>query len=78
VNPHHLRWATPTENMADMLDHGTRPRGEAHYRSKLTDDAVRQIRASTEEQSILARRYGVSQPLISNIRSGAGWKHVTP
>jgi hypothetical protein len=44
--------------------------------SKLTADDVRQIRASTERQRELADKYGVTQPTISQIRSGKLWGHL--
>jgi len=53
------------ETEADELPHG-----EAHWNSKLTDEQVRTIRASTETQRVLARQFGVSQGHISMIRSG--------
>lgn len=39
------------------------------HRSRLTDDEVREIRASTESQSVLARRFNVDQATISNIKN---------
>lgn len=34
VNPRHLRWATPIENMADTIKHGTRSKMGSYSRSK--------------------------------------------
>ncbi len=34
VNPRHLRWATPVENMADTIAHGTRAAMGVYQRSK--------------------------------------------
>ncbi len=44
VNPKHLRWATPKENAADTIVHGTRISGEMHKASKLSEAEVREIR----------------------------------
>ncbi len=54
-------------------------RGEKHARAKLSEDIVRAIRAflSTGETTVaLAKRYGVTPPLISHIRTGRIWSHV--
>ncbi len=37
VNPQHLRWATPKQNCADKVLHGTDNRGEKNNMSKLTE-----------------------------------------
>jgi hypothetical protein len=45
--------------------------------SKLTAADVAEIRASEESQRATAARFGVSQSMIANVRSGRAWKHVT-
>lgn len=64
VNPAHLEPATQAENVQ---------RGRL---AKLSLEGVRAIRASTEPQRLLARRYGVSQGQISRIRTGVSWRAV--
>jgi len=61
---------------AGHLPHQAPGRGAAHPKSKLTEDIVLAIRASTEKGVVLADRYGVTATLISNIRKGKVWKHV--
>ncbi|QDV09309.1 hypothetical protein Poly30_48670 [Planctomycetes bacterium Poly30] len=54
--------------------------GEAHPRSKLTAAKVRAIRkrhAKGESMGSIARRYGVTQPCISQIVHRAAWRHVS-
>lgn len=51
-------------------------RGEACYRAVLTDQDVRDIRASNERGKDLAERYGVSRATITDIRKGRSWKHL--
>ena len=70
-----LVWATSAENNAAAVAAGHR-RGERHYGAKLTEDAVRSIRAVDERPSVLAKRYGVTAGAICNIRSRRTWKHV--
>lgn len=91
VNPDHLFLGTHAENMADRNRKGrvaSGPRsgawkstwkrcaGERHPKAKLTEDAVREIRASTDPERALAARYGVSKATISNVRLNKGWAHV--
>lgn len=52
------------------------PRGISHHASKLNPDLVREIRASGESSSALARRIGVSAGTVSRVRRGEGWTHV--
>lgn len=77
VNPQHLYWATPVENVADQLMHGTRPRGEGRGNAKLTEAKVRQIRslALSMPQNDIAVRFGISKQQVSKIvrRERWGW-----
>lgn len=62
VNPDHLEAVTPAENVR---------RGR---KAKLTAGQVAEIRASAETQTVLARRYGVSQSQVSRIKRGQTWR----
>ena len=76
VRPDHLFLGTKRDNMADAAAKGRSARGSRLPQTKLTEDAVREIRASNETQTALAKRYGVSQAAISMARTGAHWSHV--
>lgn len=78
VNPRHLMLGTDLDNMRDMYARGRAPnrRGEAHPRAKLTPDAVRDIRRSTEPVAVLAGRYGVSAGAVWFARTGVTWSDV--
>ena len=78
VNPHHLRWATRSENHLDKNIHGTMSRGIIHYRAILTEDEVPAIRmlAGRLSQKKIADRFGVSRGCISGIISNKNWKHI--
>jgi hypothetical protein len=78
VNPAHLFLGTAADNAADRDKKGRNVnlRGESHGNAKLTEEAVRLIRASIETQWTLARRYGVWQSVISAIRLRRTWRHV--
>lgn len=73
VNPRHLRWATQRENIADSVEQGTRCRGEDQHAAKLTEDAVKAIRASNARQIDLAAKYGVAPETIRRVRKRQAW-----
>ena len=78
VEPLHLFAGTKGDNNTDRHKKGRSAIivGVQRYNAKLTDGAIRAIRTSDERNSVLAERYGVSQPIISQIRSRKRWKHV--
>lgn len=50
--------------------------GEDHAAAKLTEDAVRKIRADTRPNRIVAAEYGVQFGCISKVRNFQRWTHV--
>lgn len=76
VRASHLFIGTALGNSADMRRKGRNKPGIQRYNAKLTDDAVRQIRASTDTLAVLSRRYGVSGGHLSMIKRGLKWTHI--
>lgn len=83
VNPDHLFLGTQRQNLADMREKSRHPgptplRGEAGNSAKLTEAAVREVRAlkGVEPQRVTATRLGVSQSAIMRIVTRRNWKHV--
>lgn len=76
VNVRHIRWATHSENMRDMVCHGTAAKGENSPHSKLSELDVIMIRASPASSSALAKKFGVSKATISDIRARRSWRHL--
>jgi len=80
--PAHLEPGDDAANNRDMMKRGRnrQPKGEAQAMAKLTDDAVREIRAAYASgqvsQQQLADHYGVYQTVISKVVLRRGWKHV--
>ena len=76
VNPAHLYWATPLENNADQIVHGTRLRGAKKPGARLTEDDVRKIRRMKDmglSQREIGERFGVHAETIGDILRGATW-----
>lgn len=76
VNPAHLSIGTLADNNRDMIAKRRNKFGERHPDAKLTEAAVREIRASNDKQSSLAKRFGVCPSHISRVKSGEEWRHV--
>lgn len=50
--------------------------GRRHPMTKLDENAVAEIRSSTEARKVLAERFGVTVRTIYQIRSAETWRHV--
>jgi DNA-binding CsgD family transcriptional regulator len=76
VRPSHLFLGTKADNTADMLRKQREARGVDLPQAKLTEKQVLAIRSAEGPQSAIAKRYGISQSLVSNIRRRVYWKHL--
>jgi len=78
VNPDHHFLGTNADNIADreVKGRGVRLKGESHGCSKLTEDAIKRIRADTRRQRDIAADYGVSQHTIWQVKHRKIWSHV--
>lgn len=57
---------------------GRTAKGSMNGRAKMTEDVVREIRASPNTPaSELARRFGVNKSTVQHVKNGKTWKHVT-
>lgn len=74
-----LRWDTASSNQQDKKSHGTDCSGEKQYGCKLTEAIVYEILRQLGlgvTQKALAKKYGVCQSHISEIKLGKKWKHI--
>ena len=71
-----LAWSTQKDNIADKVTHGTAQIGERSPRARLTEAAVREIRASSESLTSLAARHGVTISAVYAVRTRRTWRHV--
>jgi len=73
-----LRWATQSENLSDRVAHGTMTAGEQQGMSKLTWDAVDQMRREfcgrRGQIAEFQRRYGVATATVLRVLHKKGWK----
>lgn len=78
VRPDHLFLGTQMDNITDMFTkrRENKAHGEGHYRARLTDEDVRDIRASrrSSQEEGLAR--GMNASAIRAIRRRVRWAHV--
>lgn len=52
--------------------------GAQHHNSSLTEDRVREMRASNiTNKAELARRFGISRRQVARIMDGYAWKHIS-
>lgn len=75
-----LEWVTASENSIHAVATGLSPIGEAKTLAKLTEKDVLEIQAAFEageKDFVLAKKYGVTSGVISSIRLGKTWKHVS-
>jgi hypothetical protein len=76
VNPDHLFLGTPADNSRDMVAKGRQARGESHGRRKIGQqeaDDIRNLLGSGVFQEEIAKRFSVSQSLVSLIKLGKIW-----
>jgi len=78
--PDHLFLGDAAANTADKIAKG-RMRygtsvGEKHGMARLTDDQVREIRASTGSSIKIGEKYGISGRQVRSIRRRESWKHL--
>ena len=78
VNPVHLRWATPLENVGDQEIHGTIVWGEAAPNAKLSEEDVRLMRQLAPRYSVtdLGEAFGVSRQTAGDVIARRRWKRL--
>lgn len=88
VNPKHLFVGTHLDNERDKDAKGRRSpspgvthrhtlrRGVSHHKAKLSDDAVREIRAGQLPTLYYARKYEVSMSTIQRAKARKNWSHL--
>lgn len=86
-NPRHLFLGTHLDNAKDRnrknrqargsaVVPATRAKGEAHHKARLTEEEVREIRASKDAPANLGRKYSVTRQMIFRIQHNIAWRHL--
>lgn len=78
-HPDNLEWSRHIVNIRDRAAHGTLPRGLRSGKAKLGYAAILEIRRSIANglpQRLLAKKFSVSQGVISSINRGLTWAYV--
>jgi len=76
VNPAHLWLGTYLDNIHDMTAKLRHAHGTRNGHAKLTVAEVKSIRRMIGTHTEIAACFGVSQPLVSMIKTGRIWRHV--
>lgn len=78
INVNHLFLGTHADNMhdRDRKGRGARNWGRKNGSVKLTEQQVRSIQIDARPQTRIAAQYGVSQSMISLIKTGKNWSQV--
>lgn len=88
VRPSHLWLGTAADNMRDRdakgrgkayfaLPGAVHPRGENNSNAKLTEESIALIISDPRSSYKVAAELGVDQTLVSRIRRGKAWKHIS-
>lgn len=78
VNPRHLTVGTQKDNVQQMLARSRHVAllGERNGRAKLTAEQVLEIRQHKGGLKHFRTRFGVSESIVTQIRSGKVWRHL--
>ena len=78
VNPEHLFLGTCLDNHHDMIAKGRKVQviGEAHPKTKLTEQDVLNIRADTRPLAVIGADYGFDKQHVWKIKRRWYWKHI--
>jgi len=78
INPDHLWLGSHYDNAMDKIAKGRHPEmhGEKNSQARLTEEKARHIKSSSESTTSLAKKFGVSLSIVSEIRHGKKWKHL--
>ena len=74
-----LRWDTDESNRQDQLTHGTRCKGDNHYRHRMDKETVIRIKKRlTDGESVnsISKSVEMSPSAISAIKNGKSWKNI--
>ena len=71
-----LEWVTASENAIHSSKNKLSKTGEKHWKSKLSEKDIKDIRSSKLKQCELAKIYNIKQSTISQIILRRTWKYI--
>jgi len=73
-----LAWSTSAESIQNAVNNGVRPcpKGEHHWKAKITPEIVKAIRIDTESISKIAKKHQVHHKTVWSVLHGQTWKSV--
>lgn len=76
VNPDHLYFGDQKQNVRDAIERNRWPdrRGENSKLNKITWEDAELIRSSSDTNRNLAKKYGISNGRVSDIKTGKSWR----
>lgn len=81
VNPNHLYEGTIQSNVQDRERSGTTAKGSQMPHAVLNESIVREIKLAllphTETNRSIAKRFGIRENLVAQIKAGNTWRHIT-
>jgi len=77
--PDNLYYGTPKDNGADKVRNGTSLRGTRHHAVTITAERAKAISLWADKLPMVrvAEKFGVSIQIVSHIKHGHAWNHVT-
>lgn len=76
VNPKHLFLGTQKDNRQDCVTKLHHSFGSRHGMSKLSENNVLSIRASSKSAQDLAKRFGLAPGYVREIKRRESWRHI--
>ena len=77
VNPDHIYWGTPKENMADRLANGTENIGTRNPHAKLSEVEVMEIFSDPRSPKEISDEKVISETTVYDIKSQKSWGWLT-
>lgn len=74
-----LHWGTRTTNQVEAYDNNRRPKGESHWKSKLSEADVKEIRLLRSQGSsvpFIANKFSVDKRTIYAVVNRASWRYI--
>ena len=79
ISPKHLLIGTRIDNVKDRDERNRTAKGNNHFRSKLNEKQVKEIRIKLEQKILvvqIAKEYNINKNTVYSIKYNKNWKHI--